>query len=151
MRYLILFLLLASTAFAQFTDDIEVTTGSLTVSRSTYAGITATLISATTSDAGNVVATGIAINGEIHRIVIKNDSAASPDNLYDVTLTDRDGADILTGDLGNLSDTTATTITKLPMVGDGSTSFTVVTSGQHRFSLSNGGASKTTQIRIITK
>lgn len=61
-----------------------------------------------------------AVSGELLRVVFKPDGGGTqPTDLYDVTLLDEDGFDVLQGKGANLSNVTATNVT--PLVGDGAT------------------------------
>lgn len=75
-----------------------------------------------TSDAATGAVSGIpsttVIDGEILRVTTAPGSPA-PDDLYDLTLIDQDGADVLAGKGANRSSTLTQTL--VPLTGDGTT------------------------------
>ena len=83
-----------------------------------------------------------AISGEILRVTFTPDGGGTaPTNLYDVTLDDEDGIDVLNGKGANLSNTTTTSIA--PLYGDGTTTNRpVAVDGKLTLDVSNAGNAK---------
>lgn len=77
----------------------------------------------TSNNTGAVSGNAFAVQGRVLQVKFVPDGGSTqPDNLYDVTLNDQDGADVLAGAGANLSNTTAS-ILKLdpPALVDGAT------------------------------
>lgn len=56
----------------------------------------------TTDGSGDVTEqTSVVINGQVSRVVVNPDNAATPTTLWDLTLTDEDAVDILSGEGAN--------------------------------------------------
>ncbi len=75
-----------------------------------------------TCTAGGAVssATSIPVVGKIERVVfVPGTSGNQPTNLYDVTLTDTGGADVLAGQGADLSNTSTTTVCPCVLMTDG--------------------------------
>lgn len=98
------------------------------------------------SDAsGNVtLPSGLAVSGQIERVVFIPSSSAAPTSLYDVTLTDEDGVDVLAGQGANLSATVKSSVKPGIPLKDGTTTSTVptVVDGILTLNVSNAGDSK---------
>ena len=95
------------------------------------------------SDAsGDVNGTKVEVSGEILRVTFKPDGGGTqPTALYDVTLDDDDGVDVLNGKGANLSNTATTTIA--PMIGDGTTTDKIVAvDGRLELKVTNAGNAK---------
>lgn len=139
---LLLLLLVASPALG-----IDVTSGTCTVTQigRVGAGIHAWDFDWASTSGGQVLATVTELNGEILRVLFDPDASTSaPTNLYDVTLTDAYGVDVLCGLGANRS--SSTTQTKIPRIvtGDGTTSvpLPVATAGDLTLLIDNAGDDK---------
>jgi hypothetical protein len=99
------------------------------------------------SDAGGsaTVASGLPVSGKIVRVVIIPAGAPdAPTNLYDLTLTDSDGVDVLAGQGANALEATiwnlcpgtplrdGTTVSVVPMVVDGVLTLNVTNAGDSK-------------------
>lgn len=93
--------------------------GTLTITQGTGSVRKVTL--AWTSDAaGAVSGTTVHLDGVIERVVfVPGTGGVQPTDLYDVTLEDAEGLDLLAGEGANLSNVNKTQVT--PFIGDGTT------------------------------
>lgn len=87
---------------------------------------------------------GLAVSGQIERVVFIPSSSAAPTALYDVTLTDEHGIDVLAGQGANLSATVKSSVKPGIPLKDGTTTSTVptVVDGILTLNVSNAGDSK---------
>lgn len=86
----------------------------------------------------------LAVSGQIERVVFIPSSSVAPTSLYDVTLTDEDGVDVLAGQGANLSATLKSSVKPGIPLKDGTTTSTVptVVDGILTLNVSNAGDSK---------
>ena len=134
-------LLVGSTAFAQGSDSITVTSGTVSVSRTAGAAGDYVTVSWTSTAAGAVVVSGIYLEGLVTKVVFAN-GTATPTNLYDVTITDQDSIDVLGGDGANIA--VASSVVKVPQLD----SLDAYVQGRHTVTISNAGDSKNGTLRI---
>jgi len=103
-----------------------------------------------TSTAGGAVSGNLTgrLAGTIERVVFKPGTAGSqPSDLYDVTLLDEQGVDVLAGKGANLSNATTTQI--VPLIGDGTTTDKpVVVNGTLELQVANAGATKSGEVHV---
>lgn len=151
LRYVLALLLALFTfaANAQVTNSLVTTSGSLTLS---YPGvrnsIKAIRIAWTSNADGEVLVSGIAIDGTIKRVVFANGSATPTAN-YDVTLGDRDSYDVLATLGGNIPVNATPGKCITPLIGNGTTTAEPIsTQGHHTLTITNAGDSKTGYITI---
>lgn len=97
-----------------------------------------------TSDAsGDATANTIALSGSIARInFVPNTGATQPTDLYDVTIKDSDGIDILLGAGADLSNANATTV--IPLISGNK----LVVNDKLAVTISNAGNAKTGAITL---
>ncbi len=117
--------------------------GSIAITKSatrTVAKITLDWLSDSSGDVSGVFAEGV--SGEILRVTfIPDGRGTAPTNLYDVTLEDEDGIDVLQTLGANLSSTVTTSI--VPFIGDGTvTDKPVAVDGKLELKVSNAGNAK---------
>ena len=97
-----------------------------------------------TSSAGGAVSgiPSVALSGEILRIAfIPGAGGVQPSDLYDITLLDDDGLDVLQGKGANLSNAAASQA--CPLIGDGTTTVRpVAVDGQLTLTVANAGNAK---------
>jgi len=111
-------------------------------------GITVVTLTWVSDSSGNVVATLRGIAGTVKRITYKPGSGdLAPENLYDVTLTDQDGIDILTASGANLSNSTAKNYA--PFVGNGTSNNPLPTYGDLALAITGAGAANSGTIRLF--
>lgn len=93
-----------------------------------------------------------AYSGIIERVVF-NPGATAPANLYDVTLTDDQGVDVLAGQGANLSDTATTHVKPGVPFKDGTTTSVapVVIDDTLTLNITNAGSGKTGTIVVYLK
>lgn len=106
------------------------------------------------TDGTVVLGTGHQINGEIVNVVFVPSGTAAPTNLYDVTLTDAAGLDVLGGLGANLSDTNASRISPVTSVTLNSVVYprpTVVAEEQLTLNVSNAGSAKSGTIYLYVR
>jgi hypothetical protein len=142
---IIALLFLTAPAFA----GITVTTGAATLSSEGYRGLMCYSIAWTSDASGNVNATLADIGGTIERVVYAPDVTSAPTTLYDVTLTDRDGLDVLNSTGANLSSTTVSQ--KTVTCTDATTARPMATMGSLALSVSAAGNDKKGIIRIYLR
>lgn len=95
--------------------------------------------------AGAVSGTKVAVRGKITNVVFKpGASAVQPTDLYDVTLLDDAGVDVLKGRGANLSNATATRVQPATTKHDGTTASVgdVVVRDELELQVANAGAAK---------
>jgi len=99
------------------------------------------------------VPSGLAITGKIERVVFIPSASAIPTTLYDVTLTDENGIDVLAGQGANLSETTASSVCPGTALKDGTTVGVVqtVVDGILTLNVTNAGASKAGQVILYVR
>lgn len=73
------------------------------------------------ADGTATVASGLAVSGQVQRVVFIPSATAAPTDLYDVTLTDADSMDILAGQGANLSTSTSSSVCPGIPFDDGTT------------------------------
>lgn len=108
----------------------------------------------TSDGSGNAtLASGVAISGAIARVVFIPSASAAPTNLYDLTLTDADGVDVLSGQGANLSDTAASSVCPGIPLKDGTTTSTilVIVNSVLTLNVSNAGASKSGKVVVYVR
>lgn len=94
--------------------------GSITVTRSDGETIRHVRLVWTSDAAGAVSGTTVHASGEIVRVVfVPGAGGVQPTDLYDATIEDADGLDVLAGKGANLSNANKSQI--VPLVGDGTT------------------------------
>lgn len=106
--------------------------------------INKSVVAWTSSTAGAASAT-VELNGTLLAVVFKPDSGGTqPTDAYDITVTDTQGIDILSGLGANLSNSTATKKCPLIAATDGTTTTAVphALSGSHTLTVSNAGSAK---------
>lgn len=106
------------------------------------------------NSSGNAtLSSGIAISGEIQRVVFVPSAAASPTALYDVTLTDEDGIDVFAGQGENLSATVALSVCPGTPFKDGTTIFerSTVVDSILTLNVSNAGDSKAGKVVVYVR
>jgi hypothetical protein len=107
------------------------------------------------SDAsGNAtVSSGMAVSGQIERVVIVPSTTAAPTALYDVTLTDTDSVDVLAGQGANLAASGNTQVCPGVPLKDGTTTSVVpvVVDGVLTLNVTNAGASKAGSLIVYVR
>lgn len=108
------------------------------------------------SDAGGnaVVASSVAISGEIQRVVfIPATGGLAPTTLYDLTLTDSDGVDVLAGQGANLAVPGNTHVCPGVPLKDGTTTrvVPVVVDSVLTLNVTNAGASKAGTVVVYVR
>lgn len=100
-----------------------------------------------------LISQGAAVSGAIARVVFIPSATAAPTNLYDVTLTDADGVDVLSGQGANLSDTAAYSVCPGIPLKDGTTTSTilVIVNSVLTLNVSNAGASKSGKVVVYVR
>ncbi len=171
-RFTLIFALILLCASVQAREtitstDLTVTSGSVTMTKSVevtgtgvYASYTGLMVYSFgwTSDAsGNVVATINDMDGTLVRAVtIPSDGATSPTANYDVTFSDSDGIDLLSGLGANRSQSTAENIPCMQIhVYDGGSSTTLmsnpVIAGPASLAISSAGDKMKGTLKIYMK
>lgn len=103
----------------------------------------------TSTALGAVTATVPGVVGTIGRVSFVPGSP-TPTTLYDITLKDEDGFDVLAGLGGDLS--VAATTSKVPLIGDGTTTQQpVLVNGTMTLAITNAGASKQGVLRLYMR
>jgi len=117
--------------------------GSISITKSATRTIKKLIMDWLSDASGDVngVLSGV-ISGEILRATfIPDGGGTAPTNLYDVTLEDEDGIDLVGGKGANLSNTVTTSIA--PLIGDGTTTNRpVAVDGTLELKVSNAGNAK---------
>lgn len=107
------------------------------------------------SDAGGAatLASGTPVSGTIERIVIVPSASAAPTNLYDITLTDEDGIDVLAGQGANLSSSAASHVCPGVPLKDGTTTSAVpiVVDGTLTLNVTNAGDTKAGSVAVYVR
>ena len=95
----------------------------------------------------------LAVSGEIQRVVFVPSATAAPTSLYDVTLTDADGIDVLAGQGANLSASAASSVCPGVPLRDGTTVSvsTGVVDSVLTLNVSNAGASKAGKVIVYLR
>lgn len=107
------------------------------------AGLVQRRVVAWTSDASGNADGNIGISGTLLRVAFKPDTGDSqPTNLYDVTLTDYSGIDVLNGAGANLSNAAASATVPLTTGSDGVTMLPTVVSDTLTLNVTNAGNAK---------
>ncbi len=99
------------------------------------------------------VLSGLPVTGKIQRVVFVPSASAVPTTLYDVTMTDENGIDVLAGQGANLSETTASSVCPGTALKDGTTVGVVqtVVDGILTLNVTNAGASKAGQVILYVR
>jgi hypothetical protein len=99
------------------------------------------------------VLSGLPVTGKIQRVVFVPSASAVPTTLYDVTMTDENGIDVLAGHGANLSETTASSVCPGTALKDGTTVGVVqtVVDGILTLNVTNAGASKAGQVILYVR
>ena len=106
------------------------------------------------SGSGNAtLVSGLPISGQIERVVIVPDDVASPTTNYDITLTDTESIDVLSGQGANLSATAASTVRPGTPLKDGTTTSTVpvVVDSVLTLNVSNAGDTKAGRVLVYVR
>ena len=147
--------------------DLTVTSGSVTLTKSvevsgtgvyaSYTGLILYSLNWTSDASGNVVATINDMDGTLVRAVtVPSDGATSPTANYDVTFSDSDGIDLLSGLGANRSQSTAENIPCMQVhVYDSASSTTLmaqpVIAGPAALAISNAGDEMKGVLKIYMK
>ena len=116
---------------------------SVTFSDSNTQTIRKYTISWTSDASGNATANTIVLSGSIARInFVPGSGDTQPTDLYDLTLKDSDGIDILLGSGADLSNTIATTI--IPLISSNK----IVINEKLAIAVSNAGNAKTGTVTL---
>lgn len=131
--------------------DTSITTGSLLASVSQISGVTCVSLDWGSNPDGDHISEIRGVYGEIRRITLAPDTATSqPTNLYNMTLTDRDGFDVLGGRGSNLSNSKTTFF--VPLTGDGVTTVTPITvHGSLHLNIDSAGDDKGGTVRLYLR
>lgn len=88
------------------------------------------------------------VGGRISRVVfVPGSSGSQPTDLYDVTLLDEHGMDVLAGKGGNLSNAAASQV--VPLIGDGTTTNqTISVNGTLELQVAAAGNAKSGQVHV---
>ena len=108
----------------------------------------------TSDGSGNAtVVSEFAVSGAISRVVFIPSASAAPTLNYDVTLTDSDSIDVLSGQGANLSDTASYSVCPGIPLKDGTTTSTllVIVNGILTLNVSNAGASKSGKVILYVR
>jgi hypothetical protein len=105
------------------------------------------------ADGSATLPSGLAVSGQIQRIVIDPSGSAAPSTLYDLTLTDEDGVDVLAGQGANLSETTTTSFCPGTPLKDGTTTSTypTVVDGILTLNITNAGDTKAGKVVVYVR
>lgn len=145
---------------ASQTDTLATTSGTLSLTHVWSNNPIESYSLAWTSDAsGNVVATVPGLDGWFERIATNpGDGATSPTANYDVTLTDADGADVLTGKGANRSQADVEQFVSLIGNGTGAHGLTsandyrpVAVLGDHTLTIASAGNAKSGVLKIYIR
>lgn len=117
--------------------------GTITFSNSDTRAIQKYTISWTSDASGDATSNTVVLSGSVARInFVPGSGATQPTDLYDITLKDSDGIDILLGSGADLSNTIATTM--IPLIS----SNRIVINEKLAIAVSNSGNAKTGTITI---
>lgn len=96
---------------------------------------------------------GLPVTGQIQRVVFVPSASAVPTTLYDVTMTDENGIDVLAGQGANLSETTASSVCPGTALKDGTTVGVVptVVDGILTLNVTNAGAAKAGKVILYVR
>ena len=105
------------------------------------------------ADGTATVASTVAVSGYIVRVVTIPSASAAPTTLYDVTLTDADGIDILAGQGANLSATVAASVCPGTPFKDGTTTSvtTMIVDGILTLNVTNAGNAKAGSVVVYVR
>lgn len=92
---------------------------------------------------------GFEVSGAIARVVIIPDATDAPTTLYDITLTDSDGIDVLAGQGANLSATVASSVCPGVPLKDGTTTSVLLTVVDSILTLNVTNAGDTKAGRVV--
>ena len=116
---------------------------SVTFSDSNTQTIRKYTISWTSDASGDATANTIVLSGSIARVnFVPGSGATQPSNLYDITLKDSDGIDILLGAGADLSNVTS--VTTIPLISSNK----IVINEKLAIAVSNAGNAKTGTVTI---
>lgn len=124
-------------------------TGTVTEAAVTLSGITKVTVDWTCGANGDVEQTLATRAGTIRRVTFDPDATTPPVNLYDVTLSDSAGIDLLQGLGANLASNAASSVVPLETAGDGASitsGAAVVFCDRLALSITNAGVSKVGRI-----
>lgn len=105
------------------------------------------------SSGNATIASTVPVSGVIHRVVIVPSASAAPTTLYDVTLTDAEGIDVLAGQGANLSETVASSVCPGTALKDGTTvSITpTIVDGILTINVANAGNTKAGKVVVYVR
>lgn len=106
-----------------------------------------------TSTTGGAAGDTIQLDGYVTRVVFVPSASVAPTALYDVTLLDDGGVDVLSGQGANLSATVPNDVCPTMSAKDGTTTATATRSvlGDHVLAIANAGSAKQGTIYIYLK
>lgn len=105
------------------------------------------------ADGTATLPSGLAVSGKIERVVIVPSASAAPTTLYDATLTDANGIDVLAGQGANLSATVASSVCPGTPLKDGTTTSVTPTTvdGVLTLNISNAGDTKAGSVIVYVR
>ena len=105
------------------------------------------------ADGNGTLVSGTAVSGQIERVVFIPSDVTAPTASYDVTLTDEDGIDVLSGQGVNLSETVASSVRPGTPLRDGTTVSVIstVVDGLLTLNVSNAGDSKAGRVVVYVR
>jgi len=105
------------------------------------------------ADGSATLPSGLAVSGQIQRVVTVPSATAAPTTLYDVTLTDANGIDVLAGQGANLSATVAASVCPGMPLKDGTTVgiVPVLVDGILTLNVTNAGDTKAGSVIVYVR
>lgn len=105
------------------------------------------------ADGSDTVPSGLPVSGKIERVVVVPSASAAPSNLYDLTLTDEDGIDVLAGQGANLSDTVANNFCPAIPLKDGTSTadYATTVDGILTLNVTNAGDAKAGKVVVYVR
>ncbi len=105
------------------------------------------------ADGSATLASGSAVSGRIERVVIVPSASVAPSNLYDATMTDEDGIDVLAGQGANLSGSNASQVCPAVPLKDGTTTadYPATVDGILTLNITNAGDTKEGKVVLYVR
>ena len=130
-----------------------VTTGAGTIDIDTSKPVQRMDIDWTCDGSGDFVADVGPLYGTINRVVANHVTTLGPTTLYDLTVEDEDGVDLLSGTGANITTATARTVMACFMLDRETTATTIrpMVAGELTVTIENAGVSKSGTVRIYLK